>query len=86
MIVYGLKGEDKVRVLVDCYNNVYCLFLLFLIKCLVVIIKDVYIVIIFDILILYMVSVYNIFVVVIYVDYKMWWFVMVDVLELVVVG
>lgn len=86
MIVYGLKGEDKARALVDCYNNVYCLFLLLLIKRLAAIIKDAYIAITFDTLILHMASAYNTFVVAIYADYKTRWPAMADVLELVVVG
>ncbi|HHV2341983.1 TPA: glycosyltransferase family 9 protein [Escherichia coli] len=86
VIVYGPKGEDKARALVDCYNNVYRLSLSPSIKRSAAIIKDAYIAITPDTSILHMASVYNTPVVAIYADYKTRWPAMADVSESVVVG
>ncbi|HBC3291002.1 TPA: glycosyltransferase family 9 protein [Escherichia coli] len=86
VIVYGPKGEDKARALVDCYNNVYRLSLSPSIKRSAAIIKDAYIAITPDTSILHMASAYNTPVVAIYADYKTRWPAMADVSESVVVG
>lgn len=86
VIVYGPKGEDKARALVDCYNNVYRLSLSPSIKHSAAIIKDAYIAITPDTSILHMASAYNTPVVAIYADYKTRWPAMADVLESVIVG
>ena len=86
VIVHGPKGEDKARVLVDCYNNVYRLSLSPSIKRSAAIIKDAYIAITPDTSILHMASAYNTPVVAIYADYKTRWPAMADVSESVVVG
>ena len=86
VIVYGPKGEDKARALVDCYNNVYRLSLSPSIKHSAAIIKDAYIAITPDTSILHMASAYNTPVVAIYADYKTRWPAMADVSESVVVG
>lgn len=86
VIVYGPKGEEKARVLVDCYNNVYRLSLSPSIKRSAAIIKDAYIAITPDTSILHMASAYNTPVVAIYADYKTRWPAMADVSESVVVG
>lgn len=86
VIVYGPKGEDKARALVDCYNNVYRLSLSPSIKSSAAIIKDAYIAITPDTSILHMASAYNTPVVAIYADYKTRWPAMADVSESVVVG
>lgn len=70
VIAHGPKGEDKARVLVDCYNNVYRLSLSPSIKRSAAIIKDAYIAITHDTSILHMASAYNTPVVAIYADYK----------------
>jgi len=54
VIVYGPKGEDKARALVDCYNNVHRLSLSPSIKRSAAIIKDAYIAITPDTSILHM--------------------------------
>lgn len=59
VIVYGPKGEDKARALVDCYNNVYRLSLSPSIKRSAAIIKDAYIAITPDTSILHMASAYT---------------------------
>lgn len=79
VIVYGPKGEDKARALVDCYNNVYRLSLSPSIKRSAAIIKDAYIAITPDTSILHMASAYNTPVVAIYADYKTRWPAMADV-------
>ncbi|WP_283100677.1 glycosyltransferase family 9 protein, partial [Escherichia coli] len=86
VIVHGPKGEEKARVLVDCYNNVYRLSLSPSIKRSAAIIKDAYIAITPDTSILHMASAYNTPVVAIYADYKTRWPAMADVSESVVVG
>ena len=86
VIVYGPKGEDKARALVDCYNNVYRLSLSPSIKRSAAIIKDAYMAITPDTSILHMASAYNTPVVAIYADYKTRWPAMADVSESVVVG
>ena len=79
VIVHGPKVEDKARVLVDCYNNVYRLSLSPSIKRSAAIIKDAYIAITPDTSILHMASAYNTPVVAIYADYKTRWPAMADV-------
>ncbi len=86
VIVYGPKGEDKARALVDCYNNVYRLSLSPSIKRSAAIIKDAYMAITPDTSILHMASAYNTPVVAIYADYKTRWPAMADVSESVAVG